>query len=60
VSAPGFRTLTTQIFDREDRWLHNDSVFAVNEDLIRRFEPRTDDPKARWTLQFDFVLLECN
>ncbi|KAK3365397.1 Intradiol ring-cleavage dioxygenase [Podospora didyma] len=56
VSAPGFRTLTTQVFDDRDEYIAKDSVFAVKDELVVRFKPRDGDPQARWTLEYDFVL----
>ncbi|KAK3692811.1 Intradiol ring-cleavage dioxygenase [Podospora appendiculata] len=56
VSADGFRTLTTQVFDDRDEFITKDSVFAVREELVVRFVPRVGDDKARWTLEYDFVL----
>lgn len=58
VSAPGFRALTTQIFDAEDKWLTDDAVFAVKKELIVRYEPREGDAHAKWSVTFDFVLVE--
>jgi catechol 1,2-dioxygenase len=56
VSADGHRTLTTQVFDSRDKYITNDSVFAVKDELVVDFVPREGDPKARWTLEYDFVL----
>lgn len=56
VAADGHRPLTTQLFDREDKYLVKDSVFAVKEDLIVDYSPRQGDPNARWSLDYDFVL----
>ncbi|KAK3322504.1 Intradiol ring-cleavage dioxygenase [Apodospora peruviana] len=56
VSAAGHRSLTTQIFDSRDEYINNDSVFAVKEELIVKFVPREGDPKAKWALEYDFVL----
>jgi catechol 1,2-dioxygenase len=39
VKAPGHRQLTTQIFDRRDKYVNDDSVFAVKEELIVDFVP---------------------
>ena len=55
-SAPGFQTLTTQVFDDRDQYLDNDSVFATRPELVVRFLPREGDAQARWTLEYDFVL----
>ena len=46
VRAPGFRTLTTHIFDRDSEYLASDAVFAVKPSLLREFVPRAaDDPE---------------
>ncbi|TAL98477.1 MAG: 6-chlorohydroxyquinol-1,2-dioxygenase [Paraburkholderia sp.] len=64
VSAPGFRKLTTHLFDAEDTYLDSDVVFAVKSSLIREFR-RNDSPEAAekfgvhgpfWELANDFVL----
>jgi catechol 1,2-dioxygenase len=58
VQADGYRTLTTQLFDGEDPYLENDTVFAVKKDLIVEFHASEADPNAKWTLEYDFVLLK--
>jgi catechol 1,2-dioxygenase len=46
VRAPGHRTVTTHIFDRESEWLDSDAVFAVKPSLLREFVARdADDPE---------------
>jgi protocatechuate 3,4-dioxygenase beta subunit len=64
VSAPGFRKLTTHLFDAEDTYLDSDVVFAVKSSLIRDFR-RNDSLEAAekfgvhgpfWELANDFVL----
>ena len=46
VSAPGYRKLTTHIFDADSEYLDSDAVFAVKPSLLRRFVPRApDDPE---------------
>lgn len=42
VSAPGHRTLVTELFDAEDPYLDKDAVFGVREALIGRYEPTAD------------------
>ena len=37
VSAPGYKKLTTHIFDGESEYLDSDAVFAVKQSLKRRF-----------------------
>jgi len=56
VEAEGHRTLVTQVFDEEDEWIADDSVFAVKEGLSVRFKTRDGDKRARWELGYDFVL----
>lgn len=56
VSAPGFRPLTTQLYDSQDEYITDDAVFAVKDELVVKFVPRKGDPKARWSLEYDFVL----
>ena len=56
ISAPGYKPIVTQIFDRRDKHIENDSVFAVKESLIVDFSPRTKDPKADFELEYGFRL----
>jgi catechol 1,2-dioxygenase len=58
VTAKGHRPLTTQVFDREDRYTRDDAVFAVKEELLVDFKKREGDEKARWQLVYDFLLCE--
>lgn len=58
VTATGFRALTTQIFDGEDKFTRDDAVFAVKGELLARFEKKVGDMRARWQLVYDFVLCE--
>lgn len=41
--APGYRTLTTHVFDAASDYLDSDAVFAVKQSLLRTFVRRTDD-----------------
>ena len=56
VSAPGYKPLVTQIFDRRDKHITNDSVFAVKDSLVVDFQPRKGDDKADFELPYDFKL----
>jgi catechol 1,2-dioxygenase len=56
VSAPGYRPIVTQIFDRRDEKLQDDAVFAVKDSLIVDFVPLEGDPKAKFDLPYDFRL----
>ncbi|KAK9449463.1 Intradiol ring-cleavage dioxygenase [Limtongia smithiae] len=55
VSAPGHRRLITQIFDSEDPYVENDSVFAVKGELVVTFQPSTSE-KAPFEVVYDVVL----
>jgi catechol 1,2-dioxygenase len=46
VSAPGFSTLTTHIFDGASEYLDSDTVFAVKPSLVRTFEARDPEDPA--------------
>ncbi|EOD51111.1 Catecholdioxygenase [Neofusicoccum parvum] len=56
VSAPGYKPIVTQVFDRRDKHIEDDSVFAVKESLIIDFNPRQGDPKADFEVSYDFRL----
>jgi protocatechuate 3,4-dioxygenase beta subunit len=64
VSAPGYRKLTTHIFDGTSEYLDSDAVFAVKPSLVREFVPcAADDPErpdgvnGEWfTVENDLVL----
>ena len=53
VSAPGFATLTTHVFDRDSAYLDSDTVFGVKPSLIREFVP---DPDGTLVCEHDFVI----
>ncbi|KAF2261725.1 aromatic compound dioxygenase [Lojkania enalia] len=54
LTAPGYKPIVTQIFDRKSKYLEDDAVFAVKESLIVDFKPSKDDPKADFELPYDF------
>jgi protocatechuate 3,4-dioxygenase beta subunit len=66
VSAPGFQSVTTHLFDSRDPYLDEDAVFGVKRSLIVDFQKHTTkDEAARaygveppfCTCDFDFVLV---
>ena len=59
VSAEGYKPLVTQVFDRRDEKIDDDSVFAVKESLVVDFKEREDqsDPRARFELEYPFRLV---
>ena len=56
VSAPNYKRVITQVFDRRDKHITDDAVFAVKESLIVDFLPREGDPRAQFELRYDFRL----
>jgi hydroxyquinol 1,2-dioxygenase len=64
VSAPGFQTVVTHIFDEASDYLDSDAVFAVKPSLVKKFETRAaTDPQRPpgvdepWcSTEVDFVL----
>ena len=64
ISADGYETLTTHIFDPDDPYIRSDAVFGVKESLLAEFR-KVDDPvragqlgfaDAFWSVEHDFVL----
>ena len=46
IRAPGYRTVTTHVFDDVSEYLDSDAVFAVKPSLLRTFvEPRARRPR---------------
>ena len=59
VRAPGYRTLTTHIFDAASEYLDSDAVFAVKPSLLREFESRSaEDPQRPDGVEGEWVSLE--
>jgi protocatechuate 3,4-dioxygenase beta subunit len=66
LTAPGFRKLTTHIFDPADPYIASDAVFGVKESLLADFERVTDPARVAdagfdgapfiWEVAHDFVL----
>lgn len=53
VMIDGYKPITTQIFDKDSKYLDDDSVFAVKDSLVVEFVPKKDDPKAQFELKYD-------
>jgi protocatechuate 3,4-dioxygenase beta subunit len=53
VSATGYQTLTTHVFDADSDYLDSDAVFAVKPSLLRRFVRDGE----RWSVENDIVLV---
>ncbi len=57
VTAPGFRTLTTQIFDRDDPAIDRDAIFGTRPELLANFRITSEKNGARsHALEIDLVL----
>lgn len=64
ISAAGFETLTTHVFDPHDPYINSDAVFGVKESLLADFQLVDDPSRAReldfkspfWEVDYDFVL----
>lgn len=56
ITAAGFETITTHVYDRNDPHLAEDAIFGVKLDLIREFERTTVKGEPLWRLDFTFVM----
>ncbi|KIV86045.1 hypothetical protein PV11_01685 [Exophiala sideris] len=56
VLIDGYKPITTQIFDKDSKYLEDDSVFAVKDSLIVEFVPRKNDDKAKYELKYDVLM----
>ncbi|MFN0115080.1 MAG: dioxygenase [Paracoccaceae bacterium] len=54
VTAPGFRTLVTHVFDRADPAVGRDALFGVKPELLGDFRPAGD---GQWWLDVALVLV---
>lgn len=56
LSKDGYRTLVSQVYDSDSAWLDDDSVFAVKESLIGKFNPAGGNLDTDLHIECDFVL----
>lgn len=56
LAKDGYRSLVSQIFDADSDWLDDDSVFAVKESLVARFETAPEGADTDLVVNFDFAL----
>ncbi|KAF2634890.1 aromatic compound dioxygenase [Massarina eburnea CBS 473.64] len=54
ISAPGYKPIVTQIFDRNSKYIEDDAVFAVKDSLVVDFKPLKGNEKAEFELPYDF------
>jgi catechol 1,2-dioxygenase len=52
----GYKPITTQIFDKQSKYLDDDSVFAVKDSLVVEFVPRENDEQAKFELRYDIMM----
>ncbi len=55
ISAEGYETVVTHIFDGTDQYIESDAVFGVKQTLISPFE-RNQTGETIWRTHFNFVL----
>jgi catechol 1,2-dioxygenase len=60
VLVEGYKPITTQIFDKESKYLDDDSVFAVKDSLIVDFVPLEGDSTAKKQLHYDVAMAPLN
>jgi hydroxyquinol 1,2-dioxygenase len=59
VRAPGYKTVTTHVFDATSQYLDSDTVFAVKPSLLRNFVERSaDDPERPAGVDGEWVSLK--
>lgn len=56
VTVPGYAPLITQIYDKNSKYVDNDSVFAVKNDLLVDFKPLENNSGAKLELVYDVRL----
>ncbi|EDN06856.1 catechol 1,2-dioxygenase [Histoplasma capsulatum] len=56
ITHPEYKSVTTQIFPRDDKYLSSDTVFAVKNDLVVDFKPLEGDPLAELELEYTIWL----
>ena len=56
ISHADYKPVTTQIFPADDPYLETDTVFAVKDDLVVDFKPRTGDKNAELDLEYNVKL----
>lgn len=57
VTAPGFRTLVTHVFDRDDPAIGRDALFGVRPELLAQFRAQPPGSAAKHALDLTLVLV---
>ena len=56
VTAPGFQTITTHIYDGSDAHIDEDAIFGVKPELVHEFKCFDIGGKSGWRLDFKFLM----
>lgn len=56
VTAPGFETITTHVYDRHDPQIADDALLGVRAELLGDFRERKSGGKRSWVLDYTFVM----
>lgn len=56
VTAPGFQTITTHIYDGSDPHIDEDAIFGVKPELVHEFKCFDIGGKSGWRLDFKFLM----
>ncbi|KAJ5894881.1 catechol dioxygenase [Penicillium taxi] len=56
ITHPEYATVINQLYPSTDPHLVDDSVFAVKDDLVVEFKPKTNDPKATLDLEYNVTM----
>jgi protocatechuate 3,4-dioxygenase beta subunit len=56
VAAPGFETITTHVYDRDDPQVGEDALLGVRDELLGDFRVHKTGGKRTWSLDVRFVM----
>ncbi|WP_375293068.1 dioxygenase [Ensifer sp. ENS10] len=56
VTAPGFQTITTHIYDGSDPHIDEDAIFGVKPELVHEYKCSDIGGKPGWRLDFKFLM----
>lgn len=58
ISAPGYETLVTHVFEAGDKYLDSDVVFGVKDSLVREYKAKGPGPAVDgWQMNVPFYHL---
>lgn len=56
IAAPGFKTLISQLYDKEDKYLDSDSVYSVKGTLLMDFKPAPKELGTQFVVDHNVVM----